>query len=93
MRKIVLISHSLAFTSEDGTIYLNKHLKGKLKEQILKHEMSHTIGKYNDKDYKLDKENNISQWQIFKFCLRHPLAFCQLSPITKVGNKIFYRRY
>ena len=93
MRKIVKLPHSVAFTDEKGIIYINKCLKEYNKDlynRILKHERSHAIGAYNKKDFLLDYKNNISQWELLKFCLIHPSGFWQYSPIIKVNNKILY---
>ena len=93
MRQIRQITHSIAFTDENGVIYLNKHLKTfneGLYNRILKHEKGHTRGLYNKQDFLLDYKNDISQWDLLKFCLRHPSGFVQLIPIIKVGDTWFY---
>ena len=93
MRKIIYISHSVAWTDGKGIIYVNRNLKKynkNLYDRILKHECQHTMGAYDTKDLALDYKNDISQWKLFKFCLAYPAGFAQYLPIIKVNNIIFY---
>ena len=93
MRKIIYIPHSVAWTDTTGNIYINRNLKAYDKDlysRILKHEKQHTMGAYNTQDLKLDYKNNISPWELFKFCLRHPLGFIQHSPLVKVKDILFF---
>jgi len=90
-RKVVNISHSVAFTDADGIIYVNKRLKDYDKElfrRILKHEKSHHYGKYDKHDFMLDFHNDISQWELLKFCIANPSGFMQYSPIVKIEDKL-----
>ena len=93
MRQITYISHSVAWTDTLGHIYINKNLKTYNKglyNRVLRHEKQHTIGAYNKQDLKLDFKNNISQWELFKFCLIYPLGFAQYSPLVKVKDTLFF---
>ena len=92
MRQIY-IPHSIAFTDGKGNIYINRNLKEydrNLFNRILKHEKSHTMGAYNKQDFLLDYKNDISQWELFKFCLFNPSGFIQYSPVVKVGDTLFW---
>ena len=92
-RKLILLAHSIAFTDETGVIYINKHLQKyseNLYKRILKHERGHVMGLYNKRDFLLDWKNDISQWELFKFCIAHPLGFIQLCPVVKVKDVYFY---
>lgn len=93
MRKIIYIPHSIAFTSQDGVIYLNKHLKTfdkSLYKRILEHEKAHAMGLYNAKDFALDFNSGISQWELLGFCLHYPSGFVQMCPVVKVKDIYFY---
>lgn len=88
-RQVQYIKHSIAFCDELGNIYINKHLKtynNTLYKEILKHEKSHTVGKYNKTDWQIDFNNNVNQWELFKFCLKYPAGFLQYLPISKVNG-------
>jgi hypothetical protein len=91
--RLIYLPHSIAFNDGNGNIYINKYLKEydrNLFNRILVHEKSHTMGAYNLKDFILDYKNDISQWELFKFCLKHPSGFAQYSPIVKVNDIWFY---
>jgi len=93
VKTIIKIPHSVAFTDGCGYIYVNKHLEkynSMLFRRILEHELSHADGSYNKHDFILDLHSGISQWELLKFCLRHPSGFIQYSPIVKVGDKLLF---
>jgi len=70
----------------NNEIRINKHLHEypELLEGILNHEVKHTRHQgFTKKDlvHDLATKNQYSQWQLMKFCLRHPLALLQAVPI------------
>ena len=84
------VEHSIA-NNYGGYIEINKHLRDhpKLLEPILKHELSHSEKSWSLHDFKLDffSNNHINHWELFKFMLKHPKSFYQLSPILYSREK------
>lgn len=86
--KVRLVNHSIANTFGRGKgayIEINKNLKEypNLYKNILKHELGHV--KRNgvmDFWYEIKEVFNYKNYvEIFKFQIKHPLSFLQLSPI------------
>ena len=85
------VNHSIA-NRFDGYIEINKNLKKypKLLEPILKHELAHTNKTFTWYDFKLDfvSNTNVNYLDLFKFMLKYPRSFLQLSPILIVKRKL-----
>lgn len=84
--KIVHRNYGIADAFPDGVIELNKHLEKYpvLKRSLIQHELKHSRNeKMNRHDWLHDLTtiDQISQWQMMKFMLRHPLSFLQFAPI------------
>lgn len=71
-RTIVEVPYGLA-SSYDECIEINRKLTGSLRDKIIKHELSHTVGKYTKKDYEIDFHSYDPYfWESLRFCLRNP---------------------
>lgn len=90
--EIIEVDHSIA-NRFNGYIEINKNLKNypKLLEPILAHELSHTDKAFTWHDFKLDfvSNTNVNYLDLFKFMLKHPRSFLQLSPILYSKKKGF----
>ena len=90
--EIRYINHSIANRFSDY-IEINHHLKDypKLLEPILQHELSHTNKDFSWQDFKLDffSTNDIDSWEMFKFIIKHPSSWLQLSPVIYSKKKGF----
>jgi len=82
--KIIEVSHSIANRFNDS-IEINKHLKKypELLKPILEHELAHTDKVWSKEDFVLDflSKSNVNSFDLFKFMIKHPKSFLQLSPI------------
>ena len=80
-RPIIEVDYGLASSYDDG-IEVNRKLSGKLRDSIIKHEKSHSTGKYNKKDFMTDfqaKNSNFKE-SVF-FCIHNPEAWIGFFPI------------
>ena len=88
--EIVYVEHSIS-NNFGNYIEVNKHLKNypSLLEPILAHELSHSEKSWSLHDFKLDffSHNHINHLELFKFMLKHPKSFYQLSPILYSREK------
>ena len=90
--RIKLVTHGLAnrYSFQDReVIEINKHLVKypKLYKAILKHELSHTPGRYKFKDLKLDLHDGIKKPGYWKFVFSHPSTWVQLLPVWFTKEK------
>lgn len=77
--KIIEVNYGIA-SRYDDVIEINKHLNDKewvnLRTKVMKHELSHTNGKYSKKDFIVDFQSKDSYFfESIKFCLKHPFGF------------------
>ena len=84
--KIKFAKYGLAnrYSNEtEEVIELNKNLiyHPQLLTAILKHEKSHTPGRYKLKDLKLDLWDGIKKPGYYKFLFSNPSTWIQLSPV------------
>lgn len=84
--KIIYRDYGIADAFPDGTIELNKHLKKypNLEKSLIQHELKHSrIQKFTKRDFvhDLTTMNQISQWQMVKFMVRHPFSMVQILPV------------
>lgn len=90
--KIIEVDHSIA-NRFDGYIEINKNLKNypKLLKPILEHELSHTNETFTWHDFKLDfiSKTGVNYFDLFRFMLKHPRSFLQLSPLLYTKKKGF----
>lgn len=87
-RKIILVDYGISSVYSDGTIEINRKLKGELREAILKHERRHTIGKYSLKDFKNDFQAQKPHFvESLKFALKNPEALINYFALMYSYNK------
>ncbi len=83
--KIEYVWHSIA-NNYGSYIEINRHLKDypELLKPILQHELDHKEGGWTWSDFKLDfiSDSGMNIFQLFKFMIKHPASFLQLSPIV-----------
>lgn len=82
---IIYRNFGIADAFPDGTVELNKHLENypNLKKALIQHELRHTSEqRFNKKDliHDLTTMNQIHQWEMVKFMVRHPLSLVQVLP-------------
>lgn len=89
------VEWGLACCVRDGDkkwIEVNKHLKKypKLYKSVMALEMKHFQAKNKHMDFWIDfKSFNIKEdWEIFKFSVKHPKAFYDLSPFFYCNKKL-----
>jgi hypothetical protein len=81
MIEVIEVNYGIA-SRYDGLIELNKKIKDPLKSKILKHEFSHTEGKYTIEDYKVDFQSKDSFfYDALKFALKNPEALINYMPL------------
>lgn len=90
--KIVYRGYGIADRFPNGIIELNKHLDNYpgLKRALIQHEVKHTNRQnLNKKDFlhDLTTQDQISQWQMMKFIVRHPLSLVQFMPLYYTRSK------
>lgn len=72
-RNVIQVDYGIASAYSDGSIEINKKLKGNLRKKILKHELSHSVGKYTKKDYDVDfKSKKPHFFEVLKFSIKRP---------------------
>lgn len=80
--KIVDVDYGLSSVYSDGTIEINRKIQGKLREKIIKHEFSHTLGNYSMKDYRTDFNSKSPYFlESLMFCFRNPEGFINFMPL------------
>lgn len=81
-RKIIQVNYGLASAYDDGTIEINKKLKGKLRKKILDHELRHTLGRYSWNDYKNDFQATTPHFfEALRFSIKNPECLIGYMPI------------
>lgn len=71
--KIIKVDYGIASVYNDGTLEINRKLKGVLKEKVLAHELRHSGGNYNLKDFHNDfSSKDSSFWKVLIFALKNP---------------------
>jgi hypothetical protein len=82
--KIILTEYNVANTFPDGTIELHKDLMlpkyEKLKNAILRHELSHDFNKGFLSNLQVDMVPRVSSWEIWKFMIPRPKTWIQILP-------------
>jgi hypothetical protein len=74
-RKIVNVNYGIASSYSDGTIEINKKIKGKLRKKILEHERRHSLGVYDKDDFRNDFHSKNSHFfESLKFGIKNPEA-------------------
>ena len=90
--EIKYVDYGLANNLGD-VIEVNENLKNypNLYNPIMQHELKHTKLKgFTKDDLLIDfEETNLNYWDLFKFMLKYPRSFLQLSPFY-IKNKTFY---
>lgn len=79
--KIVDVSYGIA-SRYKNLIEINRKLKGSLRNDIIKHELSHSSGKYTKKDFKIDFQSKKPYFlKTLIFGIRNPEALIGWFPI------------
>ena len=79
--QVIEVDYGLSSAYSDGTIEINRKIVGPLREKILKHELSHTSGAYNLKDFKTDFQSKAPYFfESLKFCWLNPEGFINFMP-------------
>ncbi len=91
--EIIEVNHSIA-NRFPNHIEINENLKNypKLLKPILEHELAHTDQAFTWHDFKLDfiSRTGVNYFDLFKFMLKHPKSFLQLSPVIKSNGKFIF---
>lgn len=82
-RKVVNVDYGVASAYSNGIIEINRKIKGKLRHDIIFHELSHSLGdKYTKKDFRVDfHSENPYFFKTLWFCIRNPEGFINFFPI------------
>src|SRR5690349_10933748 len=91
--EIVFVDYGIA-NNFGNRIEVNRNLiwYPNLLYRILKHERSHNKGAYSKEDLKLDMfskkkpHEQVSSWELLKFCIAQPSGFRQLLPIYPASD-------
>lgn len=81
--KVVEVDYGIASAYSDGVIEINRKINGNLREKILTHEFSHTIGQgYTKKDYDTDFNSRSPYFfESLKFCIHNLEGFINFMPV------------
>lgn len=74
-----------------STIVLNRDLKRypEFMKKVIAHERKHTNNKWTVEDLRADTED-VSLWDNFKFCLKHPKGFYTFLPFWRYKGEWYY---